>query len=409
VSDSVEGRFGRGGGRLFGWLAVVVAIVLLGVLGASAVASSGRARSRLAGRLASRDPGARVDGDTIVATGAGARVYGARDRRNFIAALGPHETIVGGNRSDNLAALSDGVTIIGGGGNDLLYGGRDATLIAGAGHDLLTDRGANATIKARTGDVVIASGRDDRVLCSRGAHNVTIYAGRSDSVSSRCRGRVRPLSALRQPAAARAGVAAAVVTGNGSNDDPYEAPCDAGGTGCTVSAFPQRTLSGAWANEYVPAYRCPPSHPYLLNKTYAPPFTSWGSGVEIVRDEVSGLGYPVSVAITGMSYYKEKTAPNLFGGTRTGFPNSSATNWLWGGTHSYRIVLHCTSNRCSGTDNVGRPPGCRGAIADRPRRAGSAIRPDGPNGRRDEPNFINASNRSVGPAGPGTASVLAPP
>ena len=42
--------------------------------------------------------------------------------------------------------------------------------------------------------------------------------------------------------------------------------------------------------------------------------------------------------------------------------------------HGYRIVLHRSSNRCHGTDLVGSPPGCPGAISDRPRRARSAKR-----------------------------------
>jgi hypothetical protein len=304
-------------------------------------------------------------------------VYGARGRSNFIAALGSRETIVGGNRNDDLAALGDRVTIIGGGGNDLLYGDRGATLVGGAGNDLLVDRGANATIRAGSGDVVVVVGRHDRVLCSRGSRNVTVYAGRSASVSSTCRahhGRVLSLSRLRQPA--RPVAAAGAVNGDGSNDHPFVAPCDdPGNVDCTITAFPQRTLSGAWANEYVPAYVCPSDHPYLLNHFYNPPFTSWGPGVEVLRDEVPVWGYPINVSITGNSYFDEPTPPNMFGGTLTGFPNSSATNWAWGGTHWYRLVLHCSSNRCHGTDLVGPPPGCPGcAFADRPRQAGSAKR-----------------------------------
>ena len=369
-------------GRPVGWLAAVVGVALLAVLAVSAVAIAGRMDSRVAARLAARDPGARVNGNTIIATGAGARVYGGRGRANFIAALGSRETIVGGNRGDNLGALGDRVTIIGGGGNDLLYGDRDATLVGGGGRDLLVNRGANATIRAGTGDVVMASGRHDRVLCSRGSRNVTIYDDRSTSISATCRaghGRVLPARQARRPV--RAVAAAGAVTGDGSNDQPFSAPCDAGGVDCSISAFPQRTLSGPWANEYVPAYICPSDHPYRLNKNYAPSFNTWGAGVEIVRDEVSGLGFPVNVLITGNSYFKERTAPNLFSGTLTGFPNSSVTNWLWGGTHWYRIILHCTSDRCHGTDLVGRPPGCaRGAIADRPRRAASTMRLSWPGG-----------------------------
>jgi hypothetical protein len=83
---------------------------------------------------------------------------------------------------------------------------------------------------------------------------------------------------------------------------------------------------------------------------------------------------PIDVNITGYSYFEERTPPNLFSGTLTGFPNSSASNWVWGGTHWYRIVLHCTSDRCHGTDLVGPPPGCPDADADRGRQAGSAKR-----------------------------------
>jgi hypothetical protein len=320
-------------------------------------------------------------------------VYGARGRPNFIAALGSHETIVGGNRGDNLAALGDGVTIIGGAGNDVLYGGRDATLIAGTGHDLLTDRGANATITAGSGDVVIAAGRRDRVLCSRGARNVTVYAGGSDSVSSTCRaghGRVLPLGHL-SPVGQTARAAAGDVTGDGSNGSPFTAYCNSSGAGCTV-AFPARTLKGAWASEYVPAYRCPGAFPYLLDKNYAPAAATWGPGVEIQRNQFRDLGYPIQVTITGKSYVNEATRPNLFSGTLTGFPNSSATNWLWdlgmggrGGPNSYQVILHCTSNRCQGTDAVGRPPGCAGrAIADRPPRAATAKRLGSPRSSSDQ-------------------------
>ena len=364
-------------GRPLPRLAAVVGIVLVAVLAVSAVAIAGQGDLRVAARLAARDPGARVNGNTIIATGAGARVYGGRGRANFMAALGSRETIVGGTRGDNLGALGDHVTIVGGGGNDLLYGDRGATLVGGGGRDLLVNRGANATIRAGSGDVVMPGGRHDRVLCSRGSRNVTIYDDRSTSISSMCRGshgRVLNATRVRQPPA-RAVAAAGTVTGDGSSARPFEAPCDSGGVDCTISAFPQRNLSGAWANEFVPAYRCPSGHQYLLRKRYSPSFTSWGPGVEIVRDEVSPWGFPVNVAVQNFSYFNERTPPNLFSGT-TGSPlGGSATNWLWGGSHWYRIILHCTSDRCHGTDLVGQPPGCaRGAIADRPRRAVNTMR-----------------------------------
>jgi Ca2+-binding RTX toxin-like protein len=356
-------------------IATVVVVVLLAALTLSAEAIGQPEDSRRALRLAAHDPGARVHGNTIAATGARARVYGSRDRPNFIAALGSRQTIVGGRRGDHLAALGDHVTIIGGGGHDLVFGHRGARLHGGSGRDTLVARAAEATLRAGSGDVVVAR-RDAQVLCSRSSRNVTVYAGENASVSSTCRAadtRVLPLSELKQPV--RKVATPSAVTGDGSNDNPFVAPCDdPGNVDCTISAFPARTLSGAWANEYVPAYKCPAGNPYLLNKNYAPPFTTWGSGVEI-SFETTWAGTPIDVAITGYSYYDEPTPPNLFSGTLTGFPNSTATNWLWGGSHWYRITLHCTSDRCHGTDAVGTPPGCGGRTADLAasgqRRAGS--------------------------------------
>jgi hypothetical protein len=350
--------------RRFGSVATVVGVVLLAVLtvSADAIARAGDSPPKL--RLTARDPGARVHGNTIVATGARARVYGSRGRPNFVAALGSHQTIVGGGRGDHLAALGDHVTIIGNGGDDVVYGARGARLVGGSGQDLLVARGADATLRAGSGDVVVAR-RDARVLCSRSSRNVTVYAGQDASVSSMCRAagaRVLPLSQLEQPE--RPAATPSVVEGDGSNDNPFVAPCDdPGNVDCTVTAFPARTLNGSWANEYVPAYKCPAGHPYELNKNYAPSFKTWGAGVEIWFDSTPA-GTPIDVNITGHSYFEEPTPPNLFSGTLTGFPHSSATNWLWGGMHWYRIVLHCTSDRCHGTDLVGTPPGCPGAIAD---------------------------------------------
>ena len=159
-----------------------------------------------------------------------------------------------------------------------------------------------------------------------------------------------------------------VLHGDGSNANPFVAPCDDPQTvDCTITAFPVRSLSGAWANEYVPAYRCPADHQYLLNQGYSPPFTSWGPGVQIMEDQTPNA---IGVSIEGNSYFDEPSPPNLFSGTLTGFPNSSAINWLWGGTHWYKVVLHCSSNRCHGTDLVGPPPDCPGAaIDDRAREA----------------------------------------
>jgi hypothetical protein len=106
-----------------------------------------------------------------------------------------------------------------------------------------------------------------------------------------------------------------------------------------VDAFAGRSLTGLWANEYVPAYQCPQlDHPYLLHQDYVPFGTTVPDGVEVV-----GLG-PIGVHITGTNI---DPAGFAFG-TLTGFPNSSATNWTIGSTNSYKVILHCTSDSNNG-------------------------------------------------------------
>jgi hypothetical protein len=77
--------------------------------------------------------------------------------------------------------------------------------------------------------------------------------------------------------------------------------------------------------------------------------------VDIQEDQSNN--HAINVSITGLRLLEAPLA-NVFGGTYTGFPNSSATNWLWGGTHWYKLVLHRTSDKCHATDQVGPPPGC---------------------------------------------------
>lgn len=112
---------------------------------------------------------------------------------------------------------------------------------------------------------------------------------------------------------------------------------------CTVS-FPERTLSGFWANEFVPAYRCPTSgnfykdFPYLVNQNYAPEGTSLRNGVE-----VQGLG-PIGVSILRVSdttALYHSTGHLYATGTET--DASSATSWTTGSA-SYHVVLHCTND-----------------------------------------------------------------
>jgi hypothetical protein len=135
------------------------------------------------------------------------------------------------------------------------------------------------------------------------------------------------------------------VTGDGSNGNPYTAPCSTSGVDCTVNSFPARALGGFWSNEYVPAYKCPADHPYLLYRYYAPFGTTLAYGVE-----VGGLG-PVGVSITGISSTKVPRPGlpplDMVTGTLTGQGYSSATNWDGDGS-AYTVILHCTSDQSDG-------------------------------------------------------------
>jgi hypothetical protein len=144
------------------------------------------------------------------------------------------------------------------------------------------------------------------------------------------------------PAAdAPAAHAAQLVSGDGSNDNPYVAECTQPQyVICHTPYFTARSLTGLWANEYVPAHQCPPSHPFLYDENYAPAGTALPQGVAVL-----GLG-PIGVSITGVKM-KRVTVNEITSiytiGTYTGWPNSSATNWEID-TNSYQVQLFCTSD-----------------------------------------------------------------
>ena len=290
----------------------------------------------------------------------GAHVYAAAGRRNYVAVLGAGALVFGSSGIDELGARAPQVTLRGRMGRDVIHGGRDGILIGGRGSDLLTATRGGATVRAGPGDFVVLRGRRDRVVCRSGASGLVIRRSPGTIVDPACRrrgARVRTDHARSSSSFPRA--RAAAVTGDGSNANPFVAPCDSfeGRVFCTVSSFGNRPLSGPWANEFVPAYKCPDSYPWLRNKIYAPPFTSWGAGVEIQEDQSN---FAVGVSITQQSLRATPYPNDMFNGTLTGFPASSATNWIWGGTHWYKVVLHCTSDACRSTDKVGPPKGCTG-------------------------------------------------
>ena len=355
-------RFGRRSRVLVG--ALVVAICLAGAVPALVGrAAADVASDRFAARLLRLDPGARLGGNTQVASAAQATLVGAPGRVNFMIGLGPRQRIIGGARHDQLGARGAGSLVRGGRGNDLIHGhhgrqvltggrghdhifggrGRDR-LHGGPGNDRLVDHQGATVVITGTGlnrvDVADGDG-DERVVCTRGSIN-RIRVDRGDRLHPRCRRATSSVSYLRPARAAPAARAAQqqTVSGAGTHDNPYTAACDAETDPCVISAFAARSLTGVWANEYVPAYKCPTSHPYLYDKKYAPSGSHLLGGIE-----VSGLG-PIGVSITGFFSVDLDTVWRITGAD-TGWPNSSATSWA-SGTNSYQVKLHCTKTASLG-------------------------------------------------------------
>ena len=345
--------------RAAGWTAAVsgvLALVLVCGVAVGAPASSERAVLALAARLAAQDPGAVVGGDTIVATGDGARLFGVPRRPNFIFALGPNEVVFGGQDGNEIRALAANATVHSGNGSNFVWAGRGARVFGGTGRNMVIATGSRATVWVRSRKTkIVMYGRHGRVLCSPGARGALIYVRADDSVGRTCRrvhARVLPVSRVHGASPGRALGGAGIVSGDGSNDNPYVAPCDdPQDVDCTVSGFPVRTLDGL-RNEFVPAYKCPADHPYrsiynFIDQPNGPFGWSVGPGVGVQEDWGD---YPVALSITGVSSVQDPgfSSGVLWTGTTTGFPNSSATNWN-SKSHWYRVVLHCTSNRCHGT------------------------------------------------------------
>jgi hypothetical protein len=388
---------------LIGALAVMVCVgAAVPAVPGNAGASSDR--DRLAARLLRLDPAARVGGNTQVAAPAGTTLVGVRGRVNFILGLARRQRIVGGNGHDQLGARGHRARVHGAGGPDLIHGGRGAQrlhgghghdrihaghghdmirgghghdrihgshghdrihgghghdrihggagrdrLEGGAGRDRLIDRQGATIAVAGPGDSVdVADGDSDRVACAAGSTN-RIVVDRDDRLHPSCRGPAASVSYRRPPDGALTADAPAAraaqqppITGSGSNADPYTAECvDPQNVDCTTPLFAARSLTGLWANEYVPAYKSPTSHPYMYNRSYAPQGTVLPPGVGVL-----GLG-PIGMNITGIETRQdvEFDATRVYAlGTLTGGLNSSATNWELD-TNSYQVQLHCTSER----------------------------------------------------------------
>jgi hypothetical protein len=351
----------------------------------------------LAKVLRKRDPGKRVDGETLVGTKTGVVLRGARRRINFEMALGRGEVLIGGATHDELGAYTGvrGVRIdggagpdlihgmgldqrlSGGAGNDMIYGGPgddminggpgDDTIYGGAGNDTINGGGGNDRIMDLHGATTVTTGSgaasvdvrdgqgDDRVSCPAGGQT-RVLADPGDRLSRSCR-RMTDSAATRIFGAMATGRRAAVgpvahtadaVTGNGTNTNPYEQNCPPvdGSVDCSTPLFPARTLQHLWSNEAVPSYACPydaanynvdnynPIYLYPVN--LAPVGTIIPQGVGVL-----GLG-PIGMSITA-TIPEELDSSGLAGGTYSGGGFSSATNWETT-ANSYQIQLYCTQD-----------------------------------------------------------------
>jgi RTX calcium-binding nonapeptide repeat (4 copies) len=378
-------------------LAASATLICVGVAAPAAPAQK-LGKKALAELLLKRDPGARVGGLTQVSTQPEAVLMSPPARVNFMMSLAPGQRLIGGQEHDQLGARllaprqteasaaglrGVGTRFHGRGGHDLIHGGGGHDfviagrghdhvlgkgghdrLVGGHGHDVIRggpghdrlhgghgndrfiDKQGNTTVVPGPGrhHIDVSDGGTDRVLCHPDSVN-RIVVDRGDRLHRHCRNARSSVSYGRPASEAPAARAAQQsVIGDGTNDSPFTAECvDLQNVDCTVTAFARRTLQGLWDNEYVPAYQCATSHPYLVNKSYAPGGTSLPNGVA-----ANGLG-AIGMFITGIRS-SEGVFPSFDRyaiGTKTGFPDSSVTNWGFG-RNSYQVQLHCSNNDDNG-------------------------------------------------------------
>jgi hypothetical protein len=125
-----------------------------------------------------RDLRARIDGDTMTATG--------NEDRVFIG-FGSDQTIVAGAGNDLFGPLGEKVRILVGGADELVLGDRGWALVRGPGHDLPIDASENAIVRVSSSrDEVLASRHEDPVLRPRRPLNEVGYAREGDSIGASC-------------------------------------------------------------------------------------------------------------------------------------------------------------------------------------------------------------------------------
>jgi hypothetical protein len=142
------------------------------------------------------------------------------------------------------------------------------------------------------------------------------------------------LGALAGPSAALAGTLAEGGFQGGSSDPTIR-----------LMEKPVRTLQPL-ADEYVPAFTCPVTHPYLVDERFDGNPTSALRGILVRRSSKD-----LDVSITGPAGVAHPFLPGrlLLSGIRPGFPNSSAMNWSFE-SQQYQIIMKCTSNPALGKD-----------------------------------------------------------
>jgi hypothetical protein len=300
--------------------------------------------------------GARIDGgggpDLIHGMGLDQRLYGGAGNDMIYGGPG-NDTIYGGPGNDTIYGGRGDDTIYGGRGDDTIYGGRgDDTINGGGGNDRIIDLHGATTVTTGPGaswvDVRDGDG-NDRVSCAPGGHT-RVLADPGDRLSGGCR-RVSAsmASQIDAPIGRQPQAHVAQVSGNGSNDYPYTGECPASNLpACPLTSFAARTLKGLWANEYPPAYACPydmtdsgNSHSFLISTSYAPGGTTLPDGVGALG--LGPIGLSITQTSTGNNNQRNGNDPylNYAGGTPTGSPDTSATNWTLG-SNSYQVQLHCS-------------------------------------------------------------------
>jgi hypothetical protein len=326
--------------------AATIALAILTCAIASAAEHGERAKV-----LHKLNPAGNLGGESIIGTQPGQHLKGVEGKPNFMIALADGITIHGASANDELGvgAHANDVRILAPeSGHSLIVGGPGSTIVVGgkgSNHVVSHGKGAKIVLKSPH-DEVVANGRETKIVCTEDASHELIKVDEDVEVSEECRGRDGTIKIIGEGHEAakrpRRTTRAAAITGAGTNENPYTAQtCNASvGVGCQLK-FPPRTLTGLWANEYVPAYRCPKEDPWLMDTEHAPFGTHLPDGVEVL-----GLG-PVGVSISRILTVPDYASISTVGkpaGTETGAGASSATNWTIG-TVSYQVVLHCTRNR----------------------------------------------------------------